>query len=256
MEVLENLRFNKVARLLTKTYKKGDVRHIRNRLHTGFVFTLYGKTEFVNDDKVFIGDEKHVMLAPQGFDYDVITKEDSMNLIIDFELASGFFNEMYNFNIDESKSFYKTYLNMEKQYYFPTPNSELIGLRNLYDITARIIGFGKKDDRFKPIELSERYLETNVYDQKLSISEIAKASNISEVYFRRLFKDKYNISPYEYINEKRIKKAKDALIYDDDNISEIALSCGFSNIYSFSRAFKKSVGISPSDYKKKYIVSK
>lgn len=255
MKVLEDLRFEKVARLLVKHYRKGDIRHIRKRMYSGFVFCLGGKTLFKSASQTIEIDEHHVMMAPKDYDYDVITEEDATNLIVDFVLSSGFYDRMYVFEINEVQSFLKTYQVMEKQYLFSSASHELMGLAKLYDLTARINGYGKVDNRYKAIEAGERFLEANVYDQKLNITDIAKAANISEVYFRRLFKEKYNMSPYEYINEIRIKKAKDALLYDDDNISEIARECGFYNIYTFSRAFKKTAGLSPSEFKKKHIVS-
>ena len=70
------------------------------------------------------------------------------------------------------------------------------------------------------------------------------------MYFRRLFKEKYGISPMRYINVNRLKRAKNLLIEDEMSISEISQYCGFLDGYSFSRVFKKWVGISPSEYKK------
>jgi AraC-like DNA-binding protein len=56
--------------------------------------------------------------------------------------------------------------------------------------------------------------------------------------------------------EKRIEKAKEMLLYESYSIGEIAENCGFASIYAFSRAFKNIIGVAPSDFKKKYIVSK
>ena len=54
-----------------------------------------------------------------------------------------------------------------------------------------------------------------------------------------------------YINEMRIKRAKNMLISAEElSIKDISELCGYLDIYSFSRSFKKYVGISPSQYRK------
>ena len=156
-------------------------------------------------------------------------------------------------DIKESATFYKNFLQMEKRYIYHLESRELIALSELYDIVARINGYGYHNERYSVIEKAEQYLKDNAYSD-LSIADVASISNISEVYFRKLFKEKYGISPSEYVAELRITKAKDLLLNQDVNISEIADQCGFSSIYSFSRAFKDIVGMSPNKFRKIYTV--
>lgn len=256
MRVLEELRFKSVRRLLLKEYKKGDARLIKKRLYSGYIFCIGGKAIYKVKNKIIELDERHVILAPKNCEYHLDVIDDAIFPVIDFELYSGFFDDVYVFEISEARTFYHNYINMEKQYMSDSASRELMGLSNLYDLTARINGYGREINKYKIIEDAEEYLEKNVFAEGVNIAEIAEKSNISEVYFRRLFKEKYNISPHEYINQQRIKKAKELLLYDNFNISEIAQACGYNSIYSFSRAFKTIVGLSPSDFKSKYIVSK
>ena len=59
------------------------------------------------------------------------------------------------------------------------------------------------------------------------------------------------MTPLEYLTQIRIEQAKSYLINSNIySISEIADMCGFSDQYYFSRVFKKTVGVSPRDYKK------
>lgn len=256
MKILEELRFKSVQRLLLKEYKKGDERIIEKRLNCGYVFCIGGSATYIVNDKKIELDEKHVILAPKDCKYYIEVKEDAIFPVIDFELSAGFFDDVYVFEISEARTFYYNYINMEKQYMSDSASKELMGLSNLYDLTARINGYGKQIDKFKIMEDAEEYMKNNYFTEGISITEIAKQSSISEVYFRRLFKEKHNITPHEYINQNRIKRAKELLLNDNANISEIARACGYNNIYSFSRAFKTIVGLSPSDFKSQYIVSK
>ena len=91
------------------------------------------------------------------------------------------------------------------------------------------------------------YIEKN-YKTNIKNDELASLCRLSVVYFRKLFTEVTGTSPIAYIQETRIKKAKEMLKSDYNSIAEISKSLGYSNIYHFSREFKKHVGIPPSKY--------
>lgn len=82
----------------------------------------------------------------------------------------------------------------------------------------------------------------------LSVSHLAKLCGISEVYFRKIFLHHYGVSPKEYLIQKRMAYAKQLLILEEFEISEIAALCGYSEACHFSREFKKRFGHSPKKY--------
>ena len=106
------------------------------------------------------------------------------------------------------------------------------------------------ENRFSVIEKGIAYLENDI-SGKLTIAQIAHLCNVSEIYFRRLFKEYSNLSPNEFRIKSRIRKAKDFLRYDDMTISEITERVGFSDTAYFAKLFKSRVGISPTEYRKK-----
>jgi hypothetical protein len=67
-----------------------------------------------------------------------------------------------------------------------------------------------------------------------------------------LLKKQYNMSPKAYLIQLRIQHACDLLKYEDFSISSISEMVGYQNVYYFSQSFKKTMGISPSEYRKKY----
>jgi len=87
-------------------------------------------------------------------------------------------------------------------------------------------------------------------DAALSNEILASQSGISEIYFRRLFKEMFGTTPKQYILELRIKKACKLLMESSSNISEIAEACGFSSVYHFCRAFKSITSLTPTEYSK------
>ncbi len=255
MELLENLRFESIARFLAKSYASGTQRHILSRLYYGFIFCPEGKVIFRKDGNEYLCDPGHVIVSPKYGNYEFTVEEDTVLAMIDFELFAGQYEQIYSIPVAETDTFYQNFLHTKNRYLYRKSSFELMGLSTLYDITARMNGYGTKNQKYKVIETAEKYLQANSCDPALNMEEAARSSNVSEAYFRRLFKEKYSMSPYQYILEIRINKAKEMLLMDEASVSEISEACGFSNLYSFSRSFKENVGVSPVTFKKRHLVS-
>jgi len=80
----------------------------------------------------------------------------------------------------------------------------------------------------------------------LSIKAIAQEACMSEYHFFRLFKLVFGISPNQYLIQKRLAYGKSILKQDRLSVSIAAIDSGFSDIHTFSKAFKKHYGFSPS----------
>jgi len=78
------------------------------------------------------------------------------------------------------------------------------------------------------------------------IKTIAKESYMSEFHFFRSFKQVFGDSPYQYILSKRLEHASVLLMEKQLMISEVASECGFPDVFTFSKAFKRKYGTSPS----------
>lgn len=82
--------------------------------------------------------------------------------------------------------------------------------------------------------------------QTFTVTDYAKEVGISEYHFYRLFKKVYNISPKQLLIEKRLESAHKLLIAENLGVGEVASICGYADIFTFSKAFKKRFGIAPS----------
>lgn len=104
------------------------------------------------------------------------------------------------------------------------------------------------ESRNSKIRNSVEYLLKNYKKSDLSIKEIADKSFISEVYFRKLFKEEYGVSPQKYIIGLRIQSAAGLISVGYYSLEEIAYLSGYNDYKYFSVEFKKIMGVSPSKY--------
>jgi len=85
--------------------------------------------------------------------------------------------------------------------------------------------------------------------QPLTLAEMASWVNLSPYHFARLFRASFGCAPYQYVQEQRLIRAKELLRRRGNNITGIALSCGFNDSSQFSRSFKARFGTTPSGYR-------
>lgn len=86
------------------------------------------------------------------------------------------------------------------------------------------------------------------YTENVSLQDISHEVGLSKCYFAQLFKQSMGITPYQYIIQQRISKAKQ-LLKQDLPLVEIALSCGFANQSAFNKTFRKCMGTTPRKYR-------
>ncbi len=128
----------------------------------------------------------------------------------------------------------------------------------LFTIFARLIQIGKlkeapaaESSSFKSIKKVTKYINDN-YGSPITIDDLAALCNMSQGHFCRLFKQITLKTPVQYINNVRISKASEMLIFSDRKILDIAMDTGFNSLSYFIGVFKESMGITPTNYRKKY----
>jgi AraC family transcriptional regulator len=84
----------------------------------------------------------------------------------------------------------------------------------------------------------------------LSLQALANESGYSRVHFVRMFRAATGFSPHNYLLNLRLERARELLNNPSLSLIDIALDCGFSSHSHMSRLFHKSVGVTPSAYRR------
>ena len=93
------------------------------------------------------------------------------------------------------------------------------------------------------------FLQSNLSSQ-LTLEQIAIGCSMSVSKLKLLFRQKAGMGVIDYLNRLRIERAKQLIRDGQLNFTQIAEELGFSSLHYFSRFFKKSTGMSPSEYTK------
>jgi AraC-like DNA-binding protein len=91
------------------------------------------------------------------------------------------------------------------------------------------------------------YYISNHYKEPLTVHKMAKMINLSDMYFGTLFKKETGMSFRNFLTIVRMNRAEEMLYSGEYKIHEISDACGFSDVFYFSRIFKKHRGMSPTD---------
>jgi AraC family transcriptional regulator len=106
-----------------------------------------------------------------------------------------------------------------------------------------------KKELYKNIKRSRAFMDA-CFTTDVQVQQVAREARMSEFHFYRLFKLIMGITPHQYILQKRLELAQQ-LLQQQITVTDVSAECGFSDIFSFSKAFKKQFGFPPSQLLKK-----
>ena len=228
---------------------------VRGRKSDAFIYIISGSCKYEFDDsksftvnsgdilylannsnyKMYVGDKEYKFIY---CDFEFYCQENRKSTLItpkDIFKAENLFKKLYKINSKPNINTFFESMSYLYQIY------EIIVLTN--DINY--VGKSQKEK----IEASIIYINNNFSSPDISISKLAEFSQMSEVYYRKIFKMMKNITPNKYITNLRIQKAKELLEYGFIGIEECAINCGFASQQYFCRVFKNHTGYTPFEYK-------
>lgn len=105
-----------------------------------------------------------------------------------------------------------------------------------------------KDAEHSKMDRAKLFLERNCY-KKTSLEDVAMSVSLSPKYLSRIFKERCGINFIDYRHQIKMREAKRLLRSFNLNINQVAGKLGYMNAESFIRMFKKTSGMSPSQYR-------
>jgi len=121
-------------------------------------------------------------------------------------------------------------------------------------LVANHIGALPNDSRNSSIEHAKLrrvidYINDNL-EQDISVADLSDIACLSHHHFARAFRAAVGVPPHRFISSLRLQRAQDLLANSRSSLAEIALACRFSSQSTFTRAFRKHVGVSPGEYRR------
>ncbi len=126
-------------------------------------------------------------------------------------------------------------------------------LSQMYHLTEFVITFLKELNEesskdITPVDRAVAYIRQNIHNN-ISRTDIAENIYVNPDYLSRLFKKEKNISLTDYIVQEKLKMATAMLRSTNLPVSVIASNIGYTNFSYFTQVFRKSFGMSPSEYR-------
>jgi AraC-like DNA-binding protein len=87
--------------------------------------------------------------------------------------------------------------------------------------------------------------------EQLTVDDIARAAMFSKFHFTRIFQRVTGVSPGRFLSALRLQRAKHLLVSTSLNVADISLRVGYNSVGTFSTRFSKSVGMSPTAYRRR-----
>jgi len=135
--------------------------------------------------------------------------------------------------------------------------NELFCIGNLYHLFDKLITSSVNkpalmDGSLKYINTIVNYISVK-YSEPIKVQDLADVCGLERCYMTKLFKSATGFSPQEYLISFRMKRARKLLSDSKLPIQHIAYSVGYKDQFSFSKAFRKFNGISPSVYREESV---
>lgn len=252
-----------VHRVVKSVKQRGQ--YIEPHSHTFFhyIYSLRGHTRLTADGEVYQTEPGSLVLLPPDVTHDIVSEDTSCCLDLKFSCSRNlavrlaelprYIRTVGQRENDLIRNIFEEAVGQEPDY------DEIINIR-LYELLVLLlrekdggertwlrVGHSEVACSNEVLHRVLRNVEENL-TRPIRVAELAECCGYSENYFRQIFRTYVGISPNAYINQRKIAKAKELMLYSELNVSQIAETLGYQSIHYFSRLFKKTVGIMPTDY--------
>ena len=222
---------------------QGQRIRMHRRKYACFIITVRGKIRFTLDDHVLVCDREHPVFLPKGASYLNECIEDAESYVFNFLTDDGAYPPM---------SLSAPYEEQVKQCFAliakggdDSYSTQARMLGELYLLSGALFESPRQSSAERTLQAACAYIFCHYDKASLSIDELARHCYVSEVYIRKLFRTRLDTTPFRYMTDVRMKRAR-MLLLEKRPRKEIAAAVGYGDVYQFSRAYKRYFGVAPS----------
>lgn len=112
----------------------------------------------------------------------------------------------------------------------------------------------------EPVSTTRRIVDLRHYITRniatpLTVSVLAEQANVSDRQLTRIFRTELGMTPAAYIESARVEIARHRLEATDETLQRIATTCGFNTIDTLTRAFRRTLDTTPTEYRNRFRIS-
>lgn len=229
--------------------------YVKRRHSHAYIYIMSGSCSYnFNNEYEFTVNKGDILYLAQNAEYTINVHTPNYRYIYcDFELNDNVLRKSNVYTPENTSDAENQFIKLEKNYKMFSKSSFSKCISLIYNIHSILLttkeSANSEQSTASKIAKAEEYINTHFADNMLTITALAELSEISEVYFRKLFKLQYHTSPAQYLASLRIKKAKELLGYKFLTLEECSHQCGFSTVQYFCRVFKNFTGMTPTEYR-------
>lgn len=251
---LENITVTEIVLVCFVSKGTGNAIH-NNRPSHGLALNLGGKKSYVfKNGNSFSVEKNELIYLPKGSYYKVFSEIPGDTYCINFQIAKDETFSPFHSPIKNIDKMLNAYREAEKAWSRKKMGYEYKCKSELYKVIYEAYkeqnipySDNKKAEIIKP---AVEYIHKYYAEEIINMQNLSDLCSISYEYLRKLFHTFYGCSPTDYVNNLRIRRAKELLNSGFYSVAKVAELSGFFDDAYFSRFFKKQIGISPFEYKK------
>ena len=209
---------------------------------------ITGSAAHFFDNKQFTLYPGSIYFFNQEEDYSVNILEKSVAFSVHFTTYEPIDTESFTLAVSDTDEIYRKLCKIEKQSLAGSEHHSLLsdfyGLCALF-CTIRKRSYSPHDQRIVLIRdyIDGHFMESECLDHAADVCQITRRR------FNDIFARHFNITPNRYIVTRKVEYAKKLLLSKELSVTAVAELCGFSDVYYFSKVFRKETGMTPTAWR-------
>ncbi|MBD2258273.1 AraC family transcriptional regulator [Pseudanabaena sp. FACHB-2040] len=131
--------------------------------------------------------------------------------------------------------------------------TQLLAVHLLRSYASHPLKLSRSEPGLSVLKLNQVLDYINAHlEQEIQLTDLAQVTSFNLGYFASLFKQSMGMSPWQYIMQQRVERAKQLLKRQDYSIADIAVRCGFSSQSHLTYQFRKLTGVTPNTFRRNH----